>query len=73
MPSSFRIHGFGSEDQALDVFGAVGPIIWSVWQVELARSFIWGSPKLGVPFWELPIRRTIVYWGLQWDPPGKLA
>ena len=29
---------------------------------------IWGSPKLGVPFLEVPIIRTIVFWGLYWDP-----
>ena len=25
-------------------------------------------PKLGVPFWGVPIIRTIVYWGLYWGP-----
>ena len=28
-----------------------------------------GFPKLGVPFWGVPIVRTIVFWGLYWGPP----
>ena len=27
-----------------------------------------GSPKLGNPFWGVPIIRIIVYWGLYWGP-----
>ena len=32
-----------------------------------------GFPKLGVPFWGLPIIRTIVFWGLYWGPPILLC
>ena len=28
-----------------------------------------GFPKLGAPFWGIPIIRTIIYWGLYWGPP----
>ena len=27
-----------------------------------------GFPKLGVPFWKVPIIRTIAFWGLYWGP-----
>ena len=27
-----------------------------------------GFPKLGVPFWGVPIIRTIVFWGQYWGP-----
>ena len=27
-----------------------------------------GFPKLGVPFWGVPIVRTLVFWGLYWGP-----
>ena len=27
-----------------------------------------GFPKLGVPFWGVPMIRTIVFWGLYCDP-----
>ena len=27
-----------------------------------------GFPKLGVPFWGVPIIRTMVCWGLYWCP-----
>ena len=30
---------------------------------------IWGFPKLGVPFWGVPIIRLIVFWSLYCGPP----
>ena len=29
----------------------------------------WEFPKLGVPFWGVPIVRTVVFWGPYWGPP----
>ena len=31
---------------------------------------IWGLPKIRGTFLGVPIRRTIVYWGLYWGPPS---
>ena len=28
-----------------------------------------GLPKLGVPFWGVPIISPIIFWGLYWGPP----
>ena len=38
-------------------------------------SLCGGFSKLGLPFWGVPIIRTLVYWGLYWGPPifGKPA
>ena len=32
-------------------------------------NLTWGFPKLGVPFWGVPLIRTIVNWGQYWGPP----
>ena len=33
-----------------------------------SRTVFGGFPKLGVPFWGVPLIRSIVYWGLYWGP-----
>ena len=35
----------------------------------LWEGLLGSCPKLGVPFLGVPIIRTIVFWGLCWDPP----
>ena len=44
-------------------------ILWSLVHPLPPYNLDGGFPELGVTFWGVPNIRTIVFWGLYWDPP----